>query len=45
MVAITNLDHAKMLHLGKREVVGFVHDEEVEMDYIETSNTLELEDI
>ena len=42
VVAITNLGHAKMLHLGKGEVVGFAHDEEVEMNYIETANTLEM---
>ena len=43
VVAITNLDHAKMLHLGKGDVVGFAHDEEVEMNYFETANTLEME--
>ena len=43
VIAITNLDHAKMLHLGKGDVVGFAHDEEVEMNYIETANTLEME--
>ena len=31
VVAITNLDHAKMLHIAKGEIVGFAHDEEVEM--------------
>ena len=30
VIAITNLDHAKMLHLAKGEIVGFAHDEEVE---------------
>ena len=42
LVAVTNLDHAKMLHLAKREIVGFAHEEEVEMNYIETSNVLEI---
>ena len=42
LVAVTNLDHAKMLHLAKGEIVGFAHDEEVEMNYIETSNVLEI---
>ena len=42
LVTITNLDHAKMLHLAKGEIVGFAHDEEVEMNYIETSNVLEI---
>ena len=31
-----------MLHLAKGEIVGFAHDEEVEMNYIETSNVLEI---
>ena len=42
LVAVTNLDHAKMLQLVKVEIVGFAHDEEVEMNYIETSNVLEI---
>ena len=42
LVAVTNLDHAKMLHLAKGEIVGFAHDEEVEMNYIETSNVLQI---
>ena len=44
VVAITNLDHAKMLHLAKGEIVGFAHEEEVEMNYIETTNILEIEE-
>ena len=42
VVAITNLDHAKMLHLTKGEIVGFAHEEEVEMNYIEMTNVLEM---
>ena len=42
LVAITNLDHAKMLHLTKGEIVGFAHEEEVEMNHIETTNVLEM---
>ena len=45
VVAITNLDQAKMLHLAKGEIVGFTHEEEVEMNYIETTNILEMEEI
>ena len=45
VVAITNLDHAKMLHLAKGEIVGFAHEEEVEMSYIETTNVLEMDEI
>ena len=44
VVGIINLDHAKMLHLAKGEIVGFAHDEEVEMHYIETTDTLEMEE-
>ena len=42
LIAITNLDHAKMLHLAKGEIVGFAHEEEVEMNYIEMTNVLEM---
>ena len=42
LVTVTNLDHAKMLHVAKGEIVGFAHDEEVEMNYIETSHVLEI---
>ena len=45
VVAITNLDHVKMLHLAKGEIVGFAHEEEVEMNYIETTNILEIEEM
>ena len=45
LIAITNLDHAKMLHLTKGEIVGFAHEEEVEMNYIETTNVLEITEI
>ena len=45
VVSITNLDHAKMLHLAKGEIVGFTHNKEVEMHYIETTNTLEIDEV
>ena len=45
LVPVTNLDHAKMLHLAKGEIVGFPHEEEVEMNYIETTNILEIEEM
>ena len=45
VVTITNLDHAKMLHLTKGEIVGFAHDEEVEMHYIETTSILEIDEV
>ena len=44
VVAITKLDHAKMLRLAKGEIVGFAHEEEVGMNYIETTNILEIEE-
>ena len=40
-----NLDHAKMLHLAKGEIVGFAHDEKVEMHYIETTSILEIDEV
>ena len=45
VVAITNLDHAKTLHLTKGEIVGFAHEEEVEMNYIKMTNVLEMTEI
>ena len=44
VVAMTNLDHAKMIHLAKGEIVGFAHNEEVEMHYIETTSILEIDE-
>ena len=44
VIAVTNLDHAKTIHLAKGEIVGFAHNEEVEMNYIETTSTLEIEE-
>ena len=45
VVTIRNLDHTKLLHVAKGEIVGFAHDEEVEMTYIETTSILEIEEI
>ena len=45
LVAITNLDHTKTLHLTKGEIVGFAHEEEVKMNYIEMTNALEMTEI
>ena len=44
VVVITNLDHMKMLHLAKGQIVGFAHEEEVKMNYIETTNVLEVDE-
>ena len=45
VVAKTNLDHTKMLHLAKGEIVGFAHNEEVEMHYTETTSVLERDEV
>ena len=45
VVTITNLYHAKMLHVAKGEIVGFTHDEEVEMAYIKMTSILEIEEL
>ena len=45
VVAMTNLDHAKMIHLAKGDIVGFTHDEEVEMHYIETTSVLKIDEV
>ena len=42
LVAVTNQDHTKVLHIAKGEIVCFAHDEDIEMNYIETSSTLEI---
>ena len=38
LLAITNLDHVKTLHLAKGEVVGFARPESSEVTYIATTN-------
>ena len=45
LLAITNLDHIKTLHLAKGEVVGFSKPELSEVTYIATSNELNIEEI
>ena len=45
LLAITNLDHVKTLHLAKGEVVGFARPELSEVTYIATSNELNIEEI
>ena len=44
LMAITNLDHVKTLHLAKGEVVGFVRPESSEVTYIATTNELNIEE-
>ena len=44
IMAITNLDHVKTLHLAKGEVVGFVRPESSDVTYIATTNELNIEE-
>ena len=44
LLAITNLDHVKTLHLAKGEVVGFARPESSEVTYIATTNKLNIEE-
>ena len=45
LLAITNLDHIKTLHLAKGEVVGFARPESSEVTYIATTNELKVEEV
>ena len=44
LMAITNLDQVKTLHLHKGEVVGFARPESTEVTYIATTNELNIEE-
>ena len=45
LLAITNLDHVKTLHLAKGEVVVFARPESSEVTYIATTNELNIEEV
>ena len=45
LLAITNLDHVKTLHLAKGKVVGFAIPESSEVTYIATTNELNVEEV
>ena len=45
LLAITNLDHVKTLHLAKGEVVGFARPESSEVTYVATTNELNVEEV
>ena len=45
LLAITNLDHVKTLHLTKGEVVGFARPESSKVTYITTTNELNIEEV
>ena len=44
LMAVTNLDQVKTLHLHKGEVVGFARTESTEVTYITTTNELNIEE-
>ena len=45
LLAITNLDHVKTLHLAKGEVVGFARLESSGVTYVATTNELNIEEV
>ena len=45
LLAITNLDHVKTLHLAEGEVVGLARPESSEVTYIATTNELNTEEV
>ena len=45
LLAITNLDPVKTLHLAKGEVVGFAIPESSEVTYIATTNELNIKEV
>ena len=45
LLAITNLDHVKTLHLAKGAVVGFPRLESAEVTYIATTNELNVKEV
>ena len=44
LIAITNLDQVKTLHLAKEEVVGFARPESPDVAFIAMTNELNLEE-
>ena len=43
LIAVTNLDFAKTLHIGKGEIVGFARPESEEVTYIATSDEINMD--
>ena len=43
LIAVTNLDFAKTLHIGKGEIIGFARPESEEVMYIATSNEINMD--
>ena len=44
LVAVTNLDQAKTLHIGKVEIVGFARPETKSVTYVATTNEINIEE-
>ena len=44
LVAVTNLDQAKTLHIGKGEIVGFAKPETKSVTYVATTNEINIEE-
>ena len=44
LVAVTNLDQAKTLHIGKGEIVGFARPETKSVTYVVTTNEINIEE-
>ena len=44
LMAVTNLDQVKTLHLHKGEIVGFARTESTEVTYIATTNELNIKE-
>ena len=43
LIAVTNLDFAKTLHIGKGEIIGFARPESEEVVYIATSDQIDMD--
>ena len=44
LIAVTNLDQAKTLHIGKGEIVGFAKPEIKSVMYVATTNEINIEE-
>ena len=42
LVAVTNLDHTKTLHIGKREIIGFAKPKVNTVTYVATTNKINI---
>ena len=44
LIAVTNLDQAKTLHIGKGEIVGFARPQKKSVTYVATTNEINIEE-